>query len=88
MKGEKITSCIAIKSTLEQIREVLLEKGCDLLSLLKVANPDAKAVLAAIVKIEFLLEDQPKDISDQWVIARVKADDGIKDSSRTFLFVR
>ena len=76
MKGKKITSCVVIKSTLEQLREKLLEKGRDLLSLLKVAYPDAKAVLATIVKIEFLLEDQPKDISNQWVTARVKADDG------------
>jgi len=75
MKSEKITSCVVIKSMLEQFRNGLLELGRDLLSLLKVAYPDADAVLAAIVKIEFLLEDQPEDIRDQWVTARVKTDD-------------
>ena len=61
---------------LEQLREKLLEQNCDLLSLLKAQYPDADAVLGAIVKIEFLMQDQPKDISDQGVTARVKADDG------------
>ena len=76
MKSEKITSCVVIKSTLEQFRDELLELGRVLLSLLNVAYPDTDAVLAAIVKIGFLMQDQPKDISDQWVTARVKADDG------------
>ncbi len=44
--------------------------------LLDVPYPDTKAVLAAIVKIEFLMKDQPEDISNQWVAARVKTDDG------------
>ena len=72
----KSTSCVVIKSTLEQLREKLLEQGRALKELLEVAYLDADAILAAFVKIEFLLEDQPKDISDQWVTARVKADDG------------
>ena len=72
----KSTSCVVIKSMLEQLREKLLEQNCDLLSLLKAKYPDADAVLGAIVKIEFLMQDQPKDISDQGVTARVKADDG------------
>ena len=54
----------------------MLEQGCALKELLEVAYPDMDVVLTAIVKFEFLLEDQPKDISDQWVTARVKADDG------------
>ena len=71
MKSEKITSCVVISSTLEQLREELLEQGRDLLSLLKVAYPDADVILVTIVKIEFLMQDQPEDISDQWVTARV-----------------
>ncbi len=56
---------------------MLLALGHALKELLVVAYPDTKAVLAAIVRIEFLLEDQPGDLSNQWVTARVKtADDG------------
>jgi len=78
MKGEKITSCVVINSTLEQLRTELLEKGLDLLSLLKVAYPDAKAVLITVEKIEFLLQDQSEDISDQWVTARAFVGDKTK----------
>ncbi len=87
MKGEIITSCVVIKSTLEQLQEELLEKGRDLLLLLKVAYPDAKAVLAAIARIEFLLEDQPK-VSATNGLPHVSKQMAVKDSSRTFLFVR
>jgi len=76
MKNEKITSCVVIKSTLEQFRNGLLQLGRDLLLLLNVAHPDVKAVLTAILKIEFLMQDQPEDISNQWVTARVKTDSG------------
>jgi len=73
----KSSYCVVIKTTLEQFREVLLALGRALKELLVVAYPDTKAVLAAIVRIEFLLEDQPGDLSNQWVTARVKtADDG------------
>ena len=78
MKGEKITTCVVINSTLEQLRTELLENGRALLALLDVPYPDTKAVFAAIVEIEFLLEDQPEDIRDQWVSAGVKTDDGKK----------
>ena len=78
MKSEKITSCVVIKSTLEQLQEKLLEQGRALEELLKAAYPDTKAVLAAIGKIEFLMQDQPEDISDQWVTACVKTDDSKK----------
>ena len=78
MKGEKITSCVVIKSTLEQLQEELLALGRALKELLKVAYPDADAILAAIRSIEFLLEDQTEDIRDQWVTARVKTDEGTK----------
>jgi hypothetical protein len=50
---------VVTKTTLEQFREVLLALGRALKELLVVAYPDTKAVLAAIVRIEFLLEDQP-----------------------------
>jgi hypothetical protein len=79
-------SCVVIKATLEQFQDELLENGRALLSLLNVPYPDADAVLAAIVEIEFLLEDQPEDVRDKWVTARVKTDE--VNSSRTFLFVR
>jgi len=78
MKSEKITSRVVIKTMLEQFREVLLEQGGALKELLKVAYPDANAVLAAIRSIEFLLEDQTEDISNKWVIACVKTDKGTK----------
>ena len=71
MKGEKITSCIVISSMLQQLQKELLEKGRDLRMLLEVAYPDADAVLVAVIKIKFLLQDQSEDISDQWVTARV-----------------
>jgi len=80
--------CVVIKTTLEQFREVLLALGRALKELLVVAYPDTKAVLAAIVRIEFLLEDQPGDLSNQWVTAHVKTQMTVKDSSQTFLFVR
>ena len=56
----------------------LLEKGRDLLMLLEVAYPDADAVLVAVEKIKFLLQDHPEDISDQWVTPSVVVGDKIK----------
>ena len=50
MKGKKITSCVVINSTLQQLREELLEKGLDLRMLLEVAYPDADAILVAVKK--------------------------------------
>jgi len=70
---------------LEQFRNELLKLGRALLSLLDVPYPDTKAVLAAIVKIEFLMQDQPEDISDQPPVSKQTT---VKNSSRTFLFVR
>ena len=73
----KSSYCVVIKLTLEQLREELLEQGRALTELLKPAYLDTKAVLAAIERIEFLMQDQTVDISDHWVTARVKtADDG------------
>ena len=56
----------------------LLEKGRDLLMLLEVAYPDADAVLVAVEKIKFLLQDHPEEISDQWVTPSVVVGDKIK----------
>ncbi len=73
----KISYCVVIKLTLEQLREELLEQGRALTELLVVPYPDTKSVLAAIIRIEFLMQDQTENISDKWVTARVKtADDG------------
>ena len=72
----KSSYCVVIKLTLEQLREELLEQGRALTELLKPAYPDTKAVLAAIERIEFLMQDQTVDISDHWVTARVKTDNG------------
>ena len=73
----KSSYCVVIRSSLQQLREELLEQGRALTELLKPAYPDTKAVLAAIERIEFLMQDQTVDISDHWVTARVKtADDG------------
>ena len=74
----KSSYCVVIKLTLEQLREELLEQGRALTELLKPAYPDTKAILAAIVRIEFLMQDQTVDISDHWVTARVKTADGSK----------
>jgi len=57
---------------------VLLEQGGTLKELLKVAYPDANAILAAIRSIEFSMQDQPEDLSDKWVTARVNTDEGTK----------
>jgi len=78
MKSKKITSRVVIKTSLEQFRKELLEQGGALKELLKVAYPDGNAVLAAIRSIEFLMQDQPENISDQWVTARVNTDEGTK----------
>ncbi len=70
MTGKKILSCVVIKSTLQELRDGLIEKGHALQELLEVKHPDADAVLVAVEKIMFLLQDHPVDISDQWVTAR------------------
>ena len=57
---------------------MLLEQGGTLKELLKVAYPDANAILAAIRSIEFSMQDQPEDLSDKWVTARVNTDKGTK----------
>ncbi len=75
MKGKKISSCVVIKSTLQQLQDGLLEKGRDLQDLLKADFPNADAVLIAVEYIKFLLQIHPVDISNQWVTARVVVGD-------------
>ena len=75
MKGKKLWSCIVIKSLLQQLWDGLLEIGCDLRELLEAKYLGADAVLVAVEKIKFLLQDHPVDISDQWVTTRVVAGD-------------
>ncbi len=70
MKGKKISSCVVIKSTLQELQDGLIEKSHALQELLEVKHPDADAVFVAVEKITFLLQDHPVDISNQWVTAR------------------
>ena len=75
MKGQKILSCVVIKSTLQQLRTKLFNEGFALGNLLKAEYPGADAVLSAAEKIKFLLEDHSVDICDQWVTAHVVVGD-------------
>ena len=59
MKGKnykKFTGLVEISSTLQQLREVLLEKGCVLQGLLDVEYPGADVVCSACGEIHNLLE--------------------------------
>ena len=76
MKGknyEKFTGHVEISSTLQRLREVLLEKGCILQGLLDVEYPGADVVCSACGEIHNLLEHD--DICNVWVSAHVKVDD-------------
>jgi hypothetical protein len=61
-----------------ETRMELLEKGRDLSMLLEVAYLDADAIFVAVEKINFLLQDHPEDISNQWVTPSVVVGDKIK----------
>jgi hypothetical protein len=78
MKGKKnknYSPLVEINSTVEQIREGLLDDtGRSLQALLKADFPDVDAVCSAVEKIKYLLEDNPVDICDRWVSAHVVAD--------------
>ena len=69
----KKSRCVVIKSTLtlKQLQEELCNAGFALGELLLVDFPDVDAVLATVEKIEFLLQDHPMSICDQWVTAHV-----------------
>ena len=73
-----ISSCVAINSTLQELRNELSEKGHALQVLLECKHPNAVAALVAVEDIKSLLQDQPVDISDQWVTARARDVDGKK----------
>jgi hypothetical protein len=79
MKGKnykKFTGHVEISSTLQRLREVLLEKGCILQGLLDVEYPGADFVCSACGEIHNLLEHD--DICNVWVSTHVEADDGKK----------
>jgi hypothetical protein len=74
IKGTMTSSrCVIIKprQTLKQLQKKLCDGGFALGELLLVDFPDVDAVLAAVEKIEFLLQDHPMSICDQWVTAHV-----------------
>jgi hypothetical protein len=73
-----ISSCVAINSTLLELRDELIEKGHTLQVVLEAKYPDADDALVAVGNIKSVLQDQPVDISDQWVTARAKDVDGKK----------
>ncbi len=67
MKGKKnknYSPLVEINSTVEQLREGLLDTGHSLQALLKADFPDAGAVCSAVEKIKDLLLDIPVDICD------------------------
>jgi len=82
-----ISSYVAINSTLQELRNELIKKGHALQVLLECKHPNAVAALVAVEDIESLLQDQPVDISNQWVTARTRDVDGKKNSSQTIKFV-
>ena len=73
-----ISSYVAINSTLQELRNELIEKGHALQVLLECKHLNAVAALGAVEDIESLLQDQPVDISNQWVTARARDVDGKK----------
>ena len=87
MKGQKISSCVVIKSTLQQLQMKLFNGGFALGKLLEAKYPGADAVLSAVEKIKFLLEDHPVDICGQWVTPHFVVGDK-KNSSQTVMFIR
>ena len=53
MKGQKILSCVVIKSMLQQLRTKLFYEGFALGKLLEAEYPGADAVLSAVEKSSF-----------------------------------
>jgi hypothetical protein len=79
MKGKgknykKFSRLVEISSTLQQLWEVLLEKGHALRGLLDVQYPGTDAVYSAVGEINNLLEHD--DICNVWVSTHVKVDNG------------
>jgi hypothetical protein len=75
MKGQKILSCVVSQSTLKQLQMKLFDEGFALGKLLEVAYPDVDAMLSAVGKIKFLLEDHCVGICNQWVTIHVMVGD-------------
>ena len=75
MKGQKILFCVVIQSMLKQLQTKLFNEGFALRKLLEVAYQGADAVLSAVGKIKFLLEDHCVGIGDQWVTTHVMVGD-------------
>ena len=75
MKGQKILFCVVIQSMLKQLQTKLFNEGFALRKLLEVAYQGADAVLSAVGKIKFLLEDHHVGICNQWVTAHVMVGD-------------
>ncbi len=79
MKSKKIkkySGLVEISSTLQQLREALLEKGRVLHGLLEKPSPSADAVYIAVGEIRHLLVHN--NIFNVWVSAHAKVDDGLK----------
>jgi hypothetical protein len=72
---EKILSCVVINSTLQQLRTKLFNEGFALGKLLEAKYLGADAMLSAVEKNKFLLEDHPVDICGQWVTTHVVVGD-------------
>ena len=70
---KKFLRLVEIRSTLQQLRKDLVEKGSALQKLLDAKYPNAKAVCSAVGEIQHLL--QGDDICDVWVSAHVKVGD-------------
>ena len=79
MKSKKIkkySGLVEISSTLQQLREALLEKGRVLHGLLEKPSPSEDAVYIAVGEIRHLLVHN--NIFNVWVSAHAKVDDGLK----------
>ena len=70
----RVSPCVVIGLTRQNLRTELIEKGRVLKKLLKAAYPDANAVLAAILSIHNLLHHEGR-IGDVWVTAHIREDD-------------
>ena len=70
----KVSPCVVIDSTLQNLRTELIKKGRVLKKLLKAAYPDANAILKAIMSIHNLLYHEGR-IGNVWVTTHIREDD-------------
>lgn len=75
-KNKKYSGLVEISSTLQQLREALLERGRVLQELLEKPFPSADAAYTAVGEIRRLLVRNK--IFNVWVSAHAKVDDGLK----------